>query len=100
MLLAAMYAVCADPGSASRHLSSKYRAAYKAAEARVAKFAAEPAPSASATLWSLLSELVQTGHSEIRPESTVNTVTSTDRLAERETPLHEALAQRPPPVRA
>lgn len=97
VLLAAMYAFCADAGSVSRQISSKYRAAFKAAEARVAQFA-EPEHVRSSTLWDLLQELIQADEPDVpRPETILEAVAlpGPAPLAGAQLP---ALFQRPPPA--
>ena len=97
VLLAAIYAICGDPGSVSKQISSKYRAAFKAAEARVAQFA-EPEHVQGSTLWNLLQELIEAGRPDVlRPETILVAVALPDLppLAAAELP---ALFQRPPPA--
>ena len=97
VLLAAIYAICGDPGSVSRQISSKYRAAFKAAEARVAQYS-EPEQIRSTTLWDLLQELIQAGQPDVpRPETILEAVAlpNPSPLVAAELP---ALFQRPPPA--
>ena len=94
-----MYAICADPGSVSKQISSKYRAAFKAAEARVAQFT-EPEQVRGSTLWDLLQTLIEADRPDIsRPETILEAVALPGQsfLAAAELPV---LFQRPPPARS
>jgi hypothetical protein len=97
VLLAAIYAICGDPGSVSKQISSKYRAAFKAAEARVAQFA-EPEQVRNSTLWDLLQELIQADQPDIpRPETILEAV-ALPNPSPVTAPELPALFQRPPPA--